>query len=120
MSRGRKRLSSQLKNLFQQLPNDKTQEHFEALLMQPGVKLERIVSNGQSTPEGEWYDQAWDEWVMILQGEAGLLIEGQETLHMKAGDSIMLPAHCRHRVEWTSEQQTTLWLALHLGDAVTD
>ncbi len=109
-----------LNNLFQQLPQDQSQEQFEALLTQPGVKLERIVSNGQSTPEGEWYDQAWDEWVMILQGEAGLLIEGQQTLQMRPGDSILLPAHCRHRVEWTSPEQTTIWLALHLGDGCTD
>lgn len=109
-----------LNNLFQQLPQDQSQEQFEALLTQPGVKLERIVSNGQSTPEGEWYDQAWDEWVMILQGAAGLLIEGQQTLQMGLGDSILLPAHCRHRVEWTSPEQTTIWLALHLGDGGTD
>jgi len=112
-------------NLLHHLPSDIEQEQFESLLTQPGVKLERIISNGQSTPEGEWYDQAWDEWVMILQGEAELLLElgkdqeiRQEKRTMTVGDSILIPAHCRHRVEWTSNKGPTIWLALHLGEAL--
>jgi cupin 2 domain-containing protein len=114
-----------LVNLLYHLPHDKEQEQFENLLIRPGVKLERIVSNGQATPKGEWYDQAWDEWVMILQGEAELLLElgknqeiRQEKRIMTVGDSILIPAHCRHRVEWTSNKGPTIWLALHLGEAL--
>ncbi|WP_370280741.1 cupin domain-containing protein [Pontibacterium sp.] len=106
-----------MKSMLTDLPADKAQEHFEDLLARPGVKLERIVTYGQATPAGEWYDQAWDEWVMVVQGEAKLLLEqGEQLLHMKPGDHVMLPAHCRHRVEWTPEDKTTIWLALHLGE----
>lgn len=106
-----------MKSMLTDLPADKAQEHFEELLTRPGVKLERIVTYGQATPLGEWYDQAWDEWVMVVQGEAKLLLElGDQLLHMKPGDHVMLPAHCRHRVEWTPDDQTTIWLALHLGE----
>lgn len=104
-----------MNNLFAELPEDRAQEHFQEFLALPGVKLERIVSYGQSTPEGEWYDQDWGEWVMVLQGEAGLLLEQDHKLiHMKSGDQYFLPAHCRHRVEWTLKDQPTIWLALHL------
>lgn len=107
-----------MKSMLNDLPTDKTQEHFEDLLMRPGVKLERIVTHGQATPPGEWYDQAWDEWVMVVQGEARLLLgQHEQLLHMKPGDHVLLPAHCRHRVEWTPEDQTTIWLALHLGES---
>lgn len=106
-----------MKSMLTELPADKGQEHFEDLLTCPGVKLERIVTYGQATPPGEWYDQPWDEWVMVVQGEAKLLLEqGEQLLHMKPGDHVMLPAHCRHRVEWTPEDQTTIWLALHLSE----
>ncbi|MDI3325019.1 cupin domain-containing protein [Pontibacterium granulatum] len=108
-----------MKSVLTDLPADKVQEHFEDLLTRPGVKLERIVTYGQATPPGEWYDQAWDEWVMIVQGEAKLLMaRDEQLLHMKPGDHVLLPAHCRHRVEWTPEGQTTIWLALHLGEPV--
>lgn len=107
-----------MNNVFTALPKDQTQEHFEDLLVQPGVKLERIVSYGQSTPPDEWYDQAWDEWVMLVQGAASLRLEEHDRLvHMKPGDHMFLPAHCRHRVESTLPDQPTIWIALHLGDA---
>jgi len=108
-----------MNSMLTELPTDRGQEHFEDLLTRPGVKLERIVTYGQTTPSGEWYDQAWDEWVMLVQGEAKLLLEQEEQLlHMKPGDHVYLPAHCRHRVEWTPQDQTTIWLALHLGESM--
>lgn len=108
-----------MNSILTELPTDKEQEHFQDLLTRPGVKLERIVTYGQVTPPGEWYDQAWDEWVMMVQGEAKLLLEQDaQLLHMKPGDHVLLPAHCRHRVEWTPEDQATIWLALHLGEPV--
>jgi len=93
-------------------------ETFETLLQRPGIKVERIISNGQTTPPGEWYDQAWDEWVLLLAGAASLLIEGEREPHrLLPGDCLLLPAHCRHRVAWTATDCCTVWLALHLtGD----
>jgi cupin 2 domain-containing protein len=84
------------------------------LLEHPDFTLERIVSTGQSTPEGEWCDQDRDEWVILLAGSAGLSFEGEEEIKiMKPGDYVLIPAHTRHRVAWTDEKGQTVWLALH-------
>lgn len=104
-------------SLIANLPISREEETFEDILKCPGVRLERIVSYGQSTPPGEWYDQSWDEWVMVVSGQAELLIEGEaEPMTLSAGDSLLLPAYCRHRVESTLKDQPTVWLALHLGE----
>ncbi len=103
-------------SLFGSLPEQLSEEVFETLISRPGIRLERILSKGQITPEGMWYDQPADEWVMLLQGSAWLHIEGQnDRVHMQAGDSLWLPAHCRHRVEWTDPNEVCIWLALHLA-----
>mgnify|MGYP000570833243 CR=1 FL=1 len=79
-----------------------------------GVRIERIVSAGQSSPPGFWYDQDASEWVTVLSGRAGLELEGEdEILEMGPGDWVDLPAHCRHRVAWTAEDEPTVWLAVH-------
>lgn len=102
-------------NLFNALPDATRNEIFEPLLQTENILLERIVSMGQATPEGEWYDQERDEWVVLLKGSAGLLIEGEEVMTLDPGDHVFLPAHCRHRVEWTANDEVTIWLALHVG-----
>lgn len=95
-------------------------ELFETLLERPGMRMERIVSTGQSTPPGEWYDQSHDEWVLLLTGSACLQIEGESTpLLLRPGDYLLLPARCRHRVEWTEQNATTVWLACHLHSRKT-
>ena len=109
---------TRITNLLNDLPPAAGGEVFEALLQRPGVKLERIVSAGQATAEGAWYDQAWDEWVMVLAGAARLLIEGEGEHHLRPGDALLLPARSRHRVTWTDPAQPTVWLALHVGVAV--
>jgi len=101
-------------NLFADVPEILAQERFETLLAGSTFRLERIVSKAQATPEGEWYDQAWSEWVLLLKGSAGLRIEGVAAMMvLKPGDYVYLPAHLRHRVEWTDAQTETVWLALH-------
>ena len=101
-------------NLFVDLPVDTRREQFATLLEGSGFKLERIVSHGQATPPGEWYDQGHGEWVVLLQGSAALLIEGDaEPRLLQPGDCLYLPAHQRHRVEWTKAGSATIWLALH-------
>ena len=101
-------------SVFSNIPDSITEEIFETLLQTDHLKLERIVSSGQATPPGEWYDQDTDEWVIVLTGSAGLLFEGDEEVHvMNPGDYVNIPAHKRHRVEWTDENQKTIWLALH-------
>ena len=102
------------KNLFSDIPDQLEEEVFETLLESPHLKLERIISRAHKTPDGQWYDQQWDEWVVLLQGTAGLLIEDEEQAReLTPGDYILLPAHKRHRVEWTATDTETIWLALH-------
>ena len=100
-------------NLFDNIPADPPDELIEMLAAGNHVRIERIVSTGQASPDGFWYDQVQDEWVMILQGQARLLFEGDDQpLHLESGDYINIPAHRKHRVEWTSSDETTVWLAI--------
>tara|TARA_R110000751_G_scaffold271365_2_gene371237 strand:- start:80357 stop:80719 length:363 start_codon:yes stop_codon:yes gene_type:complete len=103
-------------NLFENQPTSpQSDEIFECLTSAAGVKIERIISTGQATPQGEWYDQEQDEWVVVIAGSARLQIENEaEERKLVAGDWILLPAHCRHRVTWTQAQPATLWLAVHM------
>jgi cupin 2 domain-containing protein len=89
-------------------------EIFDVLLAQPGLRIERIVSHGQSSPPGFWYDQAEAEWVLLAAGAALVQIEGEAApRRLQAGDWINLPAHCRHRVTWTDPDLPSVWLAVH-------
>jgi cupin 2 domain-containing protein len=100
--------------LFANLPERLAEEDFRTLLDEPGFRLERIVSTGQATPAGEWYDQAQPEWVVLLTGSAGLLIAGEAApRRLEPGDWLLIPAGVRHRVEWTDPDRPTVWLALH-------
>lgn len=105
-------------NLFNPLPDALVQEQFDPLLAHPGLRIERIVSFGQASPPGFWYDQPQGEWVLLLRGSAGLRLEHEARERVLGpGDHVEIPAHCRHRVEWTDSQQATVWLAVHFGGA---
>ena len=96
------------------LRGPQAEEVFENLVESRGVRVERIVSAGQMTPEGQWYDQARDEFVLLVAGAARLRIDGEEENRQLApGDWLLLPAHCRHRVTWTQSEPPTTWLAVH-------
>jgi cupin 2 domain-containing protein len=102
------------KNLFTDIPGSLPEEWSQVLARSRGVTVERIVSMGDRSPDGFWYDQAWDEWVAVLQGAAGLEFEeGPAMVKLGAGDHLLIPAHARHRVAWTSEKKPTVWLAVH-------
>ncbi len=104
-------------NLFKNLPDATTTEQFSELFRRPGLLVEQIVSHGQTTPDDEWYDQSWDEWILLLSGSAELLIDGESSPRsLIAGDSLLLPACCRHRVVSTATDQPTIWLAVHHGN----
>lgn len=101
-------------NIFSDIPEQLPNELFERILNRKGIEIERIVSKGHVTAAGEWYDQDWDEWVLLLQGQATLAFQKDpKPVHLKAGDYLLIPAHCRHRVEWTAPSIETLWLAIH-------
>ena len=104
-----------INNLFADIPAELAEELFTPLLARPGLKLERIVSRGHVTPTGQWYDQEQDEWVLLVSGSAVLrLADPDETVRLKPGDHLLIPAHRRHRVEETAAEGETVWLALHL------
>jgi cupin 2 domain-containing protein len=99
-------------NLFAGQPADGSAEQIVELLSRPGLRIERIVSTGQSSPPGFWYDQSQAEWVLLLQGEAELAFEDEPApRRLKAGDFIDIAPHRRHRV--VSSAAPTLWLAVH-------
>lgn len=101
-------------NFWAKLPTAGNEEIFHDLLKVPGLRIERIVSSGQASPPGFWYDQAWDEWVLVLQGEAVLQLEhAAEPIVLGVGDHCWLPAGCRHRVVSTAAGELTVWLAVH-------
>ncbi len=103
-------------NLFAELPPQLPDELFTALLEAANVRIERIVSHGHASPEGFWYDQDQHEWVIVLKGAARLLFE-DGMVEMKPGDFINIPAHQKHRVEWTTPEEPTIWLAVFYGHA---
>jgi cupin 2 domain-containing protein len=109
-------------NLFAGLPGAKLDaEQVCGLLDRPGLKIERIVSTGQASPPGFWYDQPWDEWVALLQGAARLRFEDEaQARELVAGDYVHIPAHARHRVEATSESPPAIWLAVHFEPDLED
>ncbi|RKT26689.1 hypothetical protein B0G69_2454 [Paraburkholderia sp. RAU2J] len=96
------------------------EEQVDALLEQAGVSIERIVSTGQASPPGFWYDSPRAEWVVLLSGAATLEFEGSAEPHpMKCGDHVLIEAHRRHRVAWTCDTEPSVWLAVYCPD-VTD
>jgi cupin 2 domain-containing protein len=105
-------------NILAGLPPALSGETFDTIVASDSVRIERIVSNGQATPEGQWCKQELDEWVLVLAGSAGLLFDGaQEPQRLVVGDCTLIPAGCRHRVAWTDTAVKTVWLAVHFAAA---
>jgi cupin 2 domain-containing protein len=103
-------------NLFNGIMPAADAERFDDLLMRPGVRIERIVSTGQATPAGAWQDQSWDEWVLLVEGAAGLELAGSPEFRLGRGDHLLIPAGTPHRVAWTDPDRPTIWLAVHFGE----
>ena len=81
------------------------------------MRIERIVSNGHTSPPDFWYDQPDDEWVLIVRGYGELLLEGDEQpLRLETGDYLHIPARKRHKITYTPPDIQTIWLAIHLPD----
>ena len=100
-------------NLFADLPQHLSDELFTTLLDASNFRIERIISHGHASPDGFWYDQIQNEWVVVLKGAAKLRFEDDEQpVEMKPGDFINIPAHKKHRVEWTTPDEPTIWLAV--------
>ena len=114
-------MDSSTGNLFANLPSRSPDEEVTALLSAAGVRVERIVSTGQASPPGFWYDQDQPEWVMVAVGAAELRFEDEAApRRLAAGDYLLIPAHRRHRVEWTDPAVATVWLAVHFDREAVD
>ena len=101
-----------MSNLFANLPAALPEELVTVLAESAGVRVERIVSTGQASPPGFWYDQSQAEWVAVLAGRATLCFDDGEVLALVPGDHVLITPHRRHRVEETSPDEPTVWLAV--------
>jgi cupin 2 domain-containing protein len=104
-------MSPSFKHLFANLPASSGGEDFLILLQTDHLRVERIVSNGQASPEDFWYDQHDDEWVLLFRGTAILQFDDESLLELQPGDSLLIPRHMKHRVKQTSPD--AIWLAIH-------
>lgn len=102
-------------NIFDLPPKLLTEEYFEPLVLGDNLLIERIISTGQTTPVGKWYNQERDEWVILLQGNATLGYADGSIIQLRAGDYVFIPAHQKHRVEHTSSEPPCIWLAVHVN-----
>lgn len=100
-------------NLLSPLPDAYGSEVFTPLLARPGIRIERIVSQGQTTPIDAPYIQRYDEWVLLLSGEATLWLDGQGEISLTSGEALLIPANVAHRVTYTQAAPATVWLAIH-------
>lgn len=104
---------SKTKNIFSNIPENLPEEIFETILLSDKIKIEKIVSKGQSSPRDFWYDQNQHEWMVLLKGKAKLLFYQNEIIELSEGDYINIPTHQKHRVEWTDPENETIWLAIY-------
>lgn len=107
-------MNSCLASLLTGIPENLPNELCQTLLEKPTIRIERIVSRGHASDDGFWYDQQWDEWVLLLQGAGRLRFEDDREIAMRTGDYLLIPAHCKHRVEWTEPNVDSIWLAIHM------
>jgi cupin 2 domain-containing protein len=107
-----------MKNVFSDIPADLPDEQCQTLLTTPHFRIERIVSRGHSSPPGFWYDQDQHEWVLLIKGAARLRFE-DELIEMKPGDFVNIPAHRKHRVEWTTPEENTIWRQMDANTTTT-
>ncbi len=101
-------------NLFESVPGVMPLEIVETLLDAKHVRIERIVSHGHVSPKGFWYDQKQHEWILLVRGAARIGFENDSS-ELKPGDYLNIPAHQKHRIEWSTSTEPTIWLAIHYG-----
>lgn len=102
------------RSLFDNIHSSLPDEVFETLCSSDTVKIERIISRGHSSPEGFWYDQTKNEFVLVVQGSARVRIRGEKnSIVVATGEYLNIRAHVKHRVEWTDPDIDTIWLAVH-------
>ena len=102
-------------NLFKLPEKLPPEEYIEVLAAKSGLRIERIVSSGQTSPVDFWYDQPEDEWVAVLQGKGILQWEDGTRQELSFGDWLFIPARKKHRVDYTSKEPPCVWIAVFIG-----
>lgn len=103
-------------NLFENIPSELPEELVEVLASSENIRIERIVSYGQSSDKDFWYDQEQNEFVLLLKGQAELeFTQPNKIFKLAEGDSLVIPAHQQHRVNWTAPKTKTIWLVVFYG-----
>lgn len=100
-------------NIFTAIPCQSKTEVFDELLRGQHLRIERIVSQGHASPETGWYDQEDNEWVLVIAGAGTVLFEDGREVTLRKGDYLHIPAHAKHKVSWTAQDEQTIWLAVH-------
>ncbi len=98
-------------NLLTNIPTLIPNEIFETIISKPNIKIERIISKGHKSEPDFWYDQDQSEWIMIVKGQARLQFE-DKSIYLTSGDYLNIAAHQKHRVDWTTPEEETIWLAV--------
>ncbi len=100
-------------NIYAAIPQSLPEEIFETIIVSNNVNIERIISKGHTSPQSGWYDQKKNEWVLVLKGKALLAFENEPSIYLHSGEYINIPAHKKHKVQWTDPETVTIWLAIH-------
>jgi cupin 2 domain-containing protein len=100
-------------NIFEDIPNELKEEIIQNILVTDNFRIERIVSECHATPPEYWYDQATNEFVLLISGSAGIMFEDRKIRKLRPGDYLIIEAHKKHRVEWTDLNIKTVWLTIH-------
>ena len=101
-------------SLLEGIPKELPEEIFDTICSTDSIMIERIVSRGHTSPEGFWYDQEKNEFILVVKGSAGLELENEkDIIVLNAGDYFNIGAHVKHRVEWTDSTCETIWLAVY-------
>lgn len=100
-------------NIFSEIPHSIKDELFEDIVSSQNIKIERIVSDGHTSPKFGWHESDKNEWVIVLQGEAILTYEEGDDVTLNVGDYVNIPALKKHKVSFTSKSQKTIWLAIY-------
>ncbi len=105
------KVGDSIKNIFDDLPQHLPKEVVQTLIRAADVRIERIISHGHASAPDFWYDQPQHEWVILLKGAARLQFQ-DGMVEMKVGDFINIPAFKKHRVDWTTPDEPTVWLGV--------
>ena len=98
-------------NIFEQIIVNKNEEKFFEVFKNETIKVEKIVSNGQKSPENFWYEQEKSEFILLLEGFAILEFENR-VVELKKGDCLNIEAYQKHKVKFTSLDEPTIWFAV--------